>query len=245
MSGNHRSRLAGVVTLLIAAALIAVMARFLFTSTFQVKNIIVEGNTEKSVSEIAAIAGVDYGDPIFSVDENDMWEKLAASGALEVTDVRRELPDTLYIAVNDRKERALALIGGRVAVIDSDGYVTRLVNYEPITPSLYVSGTGATKAEKGSLLNAKSDRLEAMRAVLEGLYARNAQDRIKDINVSDVSAIFLTTSNGMRVEFGDAQNADTKIALMIASLNDLETRGSYHGTLDVSNSEKAYYTPGV
>ena len=90
-------------------------------SYFFVSSIEVHGEKRLTDREIIDLSGIKEGDNIFAVDLKSVSEKLSRQPWIRFAEVDRRLPDSLIIRVEERQPVALARIGDRLFLVDSDG----------------------------------------------------------------------------------------------------------------------------
>ena len=112
---------------------------------FRLENLMVEGRNYTDPDAIKAIINLQKGDPIFSFDPHeakDMIERLAWVRGVRI---QRRLPDTIYIALEERKPIALWQRHGHVSVIDKDGKILSDHDLEQFKDFVIVTGEGAAE----------------------------------------------------------------------------------------------------
>lgn len=92
---------------------------------FRVAAIHVEGASELAKPDIRAAAGVQTGDPLLGMDLDALRQRVETVGWVKEARVVRLLPDTLVIAVKERRQLAVWQHNGRSVVIDDQGQVIR------------------------------------------------------------------------------------------------------------------------
>lgn len=90
---------------------------------FRVANVYIEGRHYTDAESIRAIVTVQRGDPLFSFDVAEAREQIERLSWVKSAVVKRQLPDTIYVQLNEREPFALWQRGGRLSVIDEEGAV--------------------------------------------------------------------------------------------------------------------------
>ena len=227
---------------LIVIVCVGILAVILMRCVFVLKNVVVEGQTSLSDEDIIRLGKFEFNRSIRNVDPDRVRENLESSGTLAVESVTVEWPSTVRIAVRERTRDALVLNGGRVLVLDSEGYVIDNPTSAPES-GIYITGLEGTSYKIGKKITAPASKLNAMYTVLESVKKMDATDYVAEINISDLMQISLITRSGTIVELGDIENMDEKIRWMRSAAADLESRGETGGSLDVSSGTRADYQP--
>jgi cell division protein FtsQ len=95
---------------------------------FTLDNIIVEGQENLPFKEILQAIGAKKKDPIFSIDISQVKKSLNNNKWTTQALVERRLPNTLYIALEERKPIAIWQFGKKHYLIDEDG--ERIIQYK-------------------------------------------------------------------------------------------------------------------
>ena len=116
------------VFLLIAGAVV-----FLLKSPFfNVKNFRVEGNSYYTDEEILVMGNCKTGGNIFiGIDTGDIRSRLEKDAYMSSVKVKRVLPDTVKIQLEERKQTAAIVYGEKYVVVDGDGVVLRKTGVMP------------------------------------------------------------------------------------------------------------------
>lgn len=239
---KHSGKKAGMILL---AALIALSATawLLYKGVFVARNVVLEGSVSGSSDEIIRAAALDLGGSIFDVDEAKIRNRLESGGRYALDGVEIQYPSTVVLKVRERTRDAMVSVGGKILVLDSDGYVVEICASVPEDAGLYVQGLNCTNNQLGRRVGASQDRLDAMKAVLEAIRRQNADSYFSELNVSDPMNLWMVSRTGLRVELGDGENMDDKLLWACSAVADLESRGETRGTLDVSSGNMADFRP--
>lgn len=182
--------------------------RFITTSDrFAVRVIEVRGNAQVSVEEIKARMGVVPGDNIFGVELSAMARALEAEPMIERALVRRRLPDTLIIEIEEREPAVLVELGG-LYLADREGQVFKRALIERGDGAGLPVITGLGRAEYAEDPEAVAARIrEALAAA--ATYAGSAaatRPALGEINIHPRHGITFTTYEravAVRVGHGD------------------------------------------
>lgn len=226
-----------------ALVFVIVLATVVWTNVFVVKNVVIHGSDDLQQAEIIRASQIGFGDLIHSVKPEEIKQNLESCGKYVLDGVLFRYPDTVMLNVRMRTRDAVVLNGGRYLVMDSDGYVIEALHVMPEDVGIYVYGLDATAFRIGSRITAQEDRLEAMKPVLDAIRENGAAEYLSDLDVTDVNRMIATSRTGIRIELGNADNMKQKAVWIRSAVSDLEARGEYRGTLDVSSGNKADYRP--
>lgn len=95
---------------------------------FVIEKIVIAGNKNTELKDIASVIGARQGDPIFSIDIDKVKERLEAHVWIKLAVVERRLPDVISIAVIERTPIAIWQFQNKLYLIDVEG--NRIAKYE-------------------------------------------------------------------------------------------------------------------
>ena len=117
----------GVFLLICSAVVVMLKAPF-----FNVKNYEVEGNSYYSDEEILVMGNCKTGGNIFiGTDTGDIKARLEKDAYMAFVKVKRVLPDTICIQLEERKQTAAIVYGEKYVVVDGEGTVLRKTGVMP------------------------------------------------------------------------------------------------------------------
>lgn len=237
-----------VLTLIIAAGIVAAVAYFLITHyLFVVRSVSVQlpESARYTPQQVASQSGLKLGTRMDRIDETALAQQLAGTGWLELKDVQLQYPNHVQLVVEERKPAALVSHVSTVLVTDADGVLIEQVSGQPGYPDcVYVTDVDVKRAQPGHVLESGSrGKIEAMVALLQGFEEVPCQELISWATLEDPRNVKMYSTNHVWVEMGEPENMADKLRWTEAALNDLIARGEKLGTLNVSSGKHADYAP--
>lgn len=154
---------------------------------FRLAKVHVQGASAMATPDIVAAAGVYKDQPLLGMDLEELRGRVSKVGWVQDAKVVRLLPDTLVIAVEERKQSAVWQHAGRLVVIDDKGRVIREADPARFATLPLVVGAGAN-VHAHEILPILAQRPKMM-ARLEALV--RVDDRRWDLRLKDGSLIQL------------------------------------------------------
>ncbi len=230
--------------LLIAA--IAVAVTVLQSSTVVIKEIKVTGDLiTKTESEIVSLSGLRLGMNILKVDKKEIERNFSINNRVELVEVRIQKPDTVVLEVRERTSRAAVNCAGVILMIDMDGYILDRLSSVPQTGGNIpvINGMDVRVSVQGKTIESGTKgQIEVMSNVLSAIYASDFQQRVSELNVSDLDNLYLISDSGIQILIGDDEMLDAKLAWTRAVLDVLTIEGIMSGVVDVSSGNNAVYS---
>ena len=213
------------------------------TSYFNVKNYEITGNSYYSKEEILVMGDCKSGQNIFwGTDLKDIKTRLEKDSYMESVKVKRVLPNTIAIELDERRQVAAVVYGQHYVVIDSDGIVLRNTEVDPKVT--HVHGLTISKIEVGQPIEV--EETVKLRQTLEMLAMMESKDMyfVKiEMTKSGVDAYVLdhlvckgTPQNIM--ESMKTQN----LQKVITGLFNLKIE---RGTINISGGDYISFNPGL
>lgn len=213
------------------------------TSYFNVKNYEITGNSYYSKEEIMVMGDCKSGQNIFwGTDLKDIKTRLEKDSYMESVKVKRVLPNTIAIELDERRQVAAVVYGQHYVVIDSDGIVLRNTEVDPKVT--HVHGLTISKIEVGQPIEV--EETVKLRQTLEMLAMMESKDMyfVKiEMTKSGVDAYVLdhlvckgTPQNIM--ESMKTQN----LQKVITGLFNLKIE---RGTINISGGDYISFNPGL
>jgi cell division protein FtsQ len=171
---------------LVEAARGAVDGRF-GQAGFRLKSVHVEGASPMATADIIRVAGVYKDQPLLGLDLEALRRRIEAVGWVKEARVVRLLPDTLVVAVSERRQMAVWQHAGKSVVIDDHGQVIPEADAARFTTLPLVVGAGGAERAPAILpiLAQRPKLMERMDALVR------VDDRRWDLRMKDGSLIQL------------------------------------------------------
>lgn len=237
--GRQRRRGRGFLLLVLVLAAAALLLK---SRVFVLKQVSVQGNGSLSVEQVMALAGLEYGESIFSVSQRAVEQRLSAEISVEFIAFEKKMPDEVSLTIREREALACVHCGGEYLLIDETGYIMGRQESYPDGGALLVSGMDAYVDRQGKHVeSSQSGRLTVMKQVIEALRAKGMLSTVSELNVANLDEIYLVSVSGVQVVLGDAEGLDEKLEWMRAVLAELTRQGVMRGVLDVSTGKNAVY----
>lgn len=222
--------------LAVAAVIVLVMlAGFLFSPVFAIKEIKAEGNSHFTTSQLCEAVGLSQGDNLF------FFGKLRAAAQLKkdpyIEDVRfvMQLPDTMLIQVKERKVRGYVPYLSTYLYIDEAGRVLD-VQEACHDPAPMVKGLVFDSFTKGEIIPVENpEALDVMLRVSQMMHKYELLDIAMQIDVSDPKNVYADV-NQVQFRLGEMDNGDQKIRAMVEVVKTIPKED--RGTMDLSDLTK-------
>lgn len=218
------------ITILIIIAIISITL-FLQSSYFNVSKITVKGTTYFNVNNAMQIADVQPGINIFKVNSQKISDKLKMNQWVKDASVKRVLPSTLNIIIEEHEVSAIAIIGSQYVAVNSEGLV--LQNIDDLASIVLPIITGIQEAEELNYgQKIESENLSNGLKVI-AMFPEDYNHLISEVNVENKSNIYLFLTNGMQIRLGTIDDIERKMGQISEVLISIDTTVFGSVTLDL------------
>ncbi len=212
---------------------------------FLLQTVEVDGNETYADESIIELSGLQKGTHMLLCSDAQVKSNIEKNPYLQVKSVVKELPDTICIAVAERREVAAIRSQEYDVIIDSTGHVLSIGKGSDLSKLLLVSGMSTIGFEVNEQIGTASDL--QTQALLSLIHELEALDLLEDVARADLSNplnVCLYTRENITVMLGQPEGLSEKLSWMRDTLPSLRKSGVSGGTLDVSAKGGAIYAPG-
>ena len=227
------------VFLIIAGAVVFVLkAPFFNVKTFQV-----EGNSYYTDEEILVMGNCKTGGNIFiGTDTGDIRSRLEKDAYMASVKVKRVLPDTVKIQLDERKQTAAIVYGEKYVVVDDEGVVLRKTGVMPEITVL--KGLTISKLSVGEKVEAEEKvLLRQTLQMLSVMEKSNMYFKTIELSEGEIKAHILDSliCQGTPENIMKAMEKDS-LQLVVQELFD---RKIERGTIKISGDRTVSFTPKI
>lgn len=177
-------------------------------SALQISHMTVRGHERLSTGEVLALVEGLRGQNILAVSLDEWQDKLLSSPWVERATIRRVLPSTLEIAVEERRPMGIGRLGTAMYLIDAKGVI--IDEYGPSYADIdlpIIDGLATSPRDGGSIIDVP--RAEFAARVIGGVAARpDLAKRLSQIDVGDLhDAVVILDGDPALLRVGDTEFA--------------------------------------
>ena len=208
--------------ILLLAVIAGIIIYLMLSPIFNIKNIIVEGNSSISSEQIISLSKVQKETNLFKVSNKDTTASIKENPYVKSVEIRRKLPDTITFVITERIATYMLEYGGSYAYIDNQGYIleisantkeglAKIVGYETVQDEI-VPGN--------RLCENDLEKLNTVLRITASAKTNQFDSLITSINIEDSNnyKLYLDTEQ-KTVYLGDCTNLDTRMLYVKAILD--------------------------
>lgn len=208
--------------ILLLAVIAGIIIYLMLSPIFNIKNIIVEGNSSISSEQIISLSKVQKETNLFKVSNKDTTASIKENPYVKSVEIRRKLPDTITFVITERVATYMLEYGGSYAYIDNQGYIleisantkeglAKIVGYETVQDEI-VPGN--------RLCENDLEKLNTVLRITVSAKTNQFDSLITSINIGDSNnyKLYLDTEQ-KTVYLGDCTNLDTRMLYVKAILD--------------------------
>lgn len=230
------------------AVAVVVIPVTIFSFVFTIRKIDVQGNVTIPDQEIIRLSGVKLGESVMKLDEKQIRDGIHQNSYLVYAGVTRVSPSEIILRVREREPVAY-IFNSNFFVVDNRGnllYTVEDINNPP--PLIEVKGIEVVYGLPGYRLKVEQPQdLTVYAELMLEMKALKLLDQIREIDLTNLTNIYLVTKSGLTVHMGGSESIHDKIRAITLALNALSSREDipFPGTLDVSNPADSPYVPDM
>ncbi len=206
-------------TLLLLGCALAV-AFVVYSPLFTVQRITVAGNSYLSADEVASIAGLHRGEPLFKIETAAMADRLTHDLRIETASVRREFPDTIAVTITERQVVATVATAYGYADFDRQGKVMSCYRNLHQVPIPLITGITLPDLYVGD--DNPDPTVAKVLELLQDIDS-NSLNMLSEVNIADPQAVKCYTNNAVEIRLGRLDRIEEKAKLVQDFLSDLST----------------------
>lgn len=226
-------------------SIIAVIVLMFMTPIFNIKQIAVSGNNVVTLEEINSTVGDLIGENLFKAGKETVRKRLNAIPYIDDVSVSKKLiPPTLRIAVTECRPAAYIGIDTETSVIDSNLKVLgdRTVFSDGNIPNII--GVETVSGNVGEIIECENpEKLEILKIALKTMEQTGIIDKVKDIDITETTSIKFRYDDRLDVLCGTQLDLERKLRLFKETVSNNNLAENANGTVDLSVTGKAVYTP--
>lgn len=224
---------------LIAAVVLVVV---FLTPVFDIRSVKTEGTDKVTSEQTDPIVRTVIGKNLFTVGVKSLKESFCAIPYVKDASVKRRLyPPSLTVTVTECTPVAYTAAANGFIVMDEE---CKILEISPQPPSDIPQITGISV--KNPVAGQKIDVDETNKSDIIVICIRtlgHMSSKIKNIDVTDTESISFDYENRLRVLCGSSIDFEEKIRLFEEAVNSNRLASNSRGTMDLSITGKAVYTP--
>lgn len=233
------------VTIIICAAVIIFLVN---APMFNIKKVEVsiENNNILTEPEIKDLSQIAEGDNIFNIGKRDIIEAIKSNPYVENVKIKKSLPSTVKIEVEERSIRFQLDYNGKYINIDNQGYI--LEESPEKSDVILISGYSTTDLTYGNRLNEKDlEKLSDVIKILQEAKNQEIDNEITKIDIKSSNNYIVYMDNcGKVVYLGNTNLINDKFSY-IKKIMEIEKdyEGEIIVNVDYNNGEYPYFREKV
>ena len=219
-------------------------ALLFMTPIFNIRSVSVEGNVLVTAEQFQEKLKTACRSKIFPQRQTKIRNTLKTIPYIDTVDVQKRLfPPSVKVTVTEYTPSAYIKIDGKTLLVNSELRVlTDTGNNGETLPT--VTGLTVTDYKLGEILKTdENEKFDITKISLSTLEATGILDKVIEINVTDVTDITMNYDNRITVQCGTQLDLERKIRLFRETVMSNSLTENARGTMDLSESGKAIYTP--
>ncbi|MFC1767419.1 cell division protein FtsQ/DivIB [Candidatus Margulisiibacteriota bacterium] len=167
-----------------------------------------------SKAKIIRVADIPLNENILLVDSKSIEKRLESIIQIRSVKIRKKLPNTLVVKLEERTPFALVSVGSKTVLIDSEGYIIAT----PGKASYYKT----PDISRFPIISGVNFRDRTFVSKSLKLLSRYISPESLQIKIGNLDNIVIYVEDVLRLELGDAKNIEKKVEAFGAVLKEIE-----------------------
>ena len=226
-------------------AVLVVVAVLLYSAIFRVRVISVSGEDSINEAEIVRLSGLKVGQSSMTIDDEEVMRKIESNRYLRCTLVDVQW-NSVTIHVKERVPAVYINHNGMIVTLDNRGFVLEetLSSLAEDDRLVKVSGLNVRRCALGQQISLNSQsQMEAYTQILVELKAMKGIDLLRELDMSSMDSIYMTTRDDFYVRLGSEEDIHAKLRAFMITREKVLEMGYAKGTIDVTDPGRPTYMP--
>ena len=210
------------------------------TPIFNVTEINVEGNSRISNERIESLSKISLNVNTYQYSKKNIIENIKEEPYIESVQVKRKLPSTIIINVEERNRDFFISNYGSYIYLDKQGYILEISNEVEKLPEIKGFSTSTENLVPGNRISDDDlEKINIAQKIIENIKNNEIESEITCIDVSNTNDFcVIMQGEGKKIHLGNASNINDKI-LMLKEI--LTKEKGKTGEIFIENLEKVYF----
>ena len=226
-------------------AVVVLIAVALCGTVFRVHAIHVSGNTTVTEEAVIRLSGLRVGQSSMTIDDEAVMRKIESNRYLRCTLVDVQW-NSVTIHVKERVPAVYINHNGMIITMDNRGFVLEetLAAETGFEHLVKVTGMDVRRCALGQQISLHSNtQLETYTQILVELKAMKGIDLLRELDMSSMDSIYLTTRDDFYVRLGSEEDIHAKLRAFLITREKVIEMGYAKGTIDVTDPGRPTYLP--
>ena len=238
---NRRRRFVYAAMVLIAAAAFFTVV---FTVFFKISTVSVSGTERYAAEEIAAVAGIEPGEPLYSFGSANAEERIkGAFPYIREVSVTRRIPSSVAVEVTEETPVFVFTVANDSYIVSDSFKVLERVSADSVPGGLVKVNAGqVAECMVGSeIAFVETKLLDSLKMLWRTLGNYSQCEYVDYIDAANRFDIYFGFKERIRVYLGDTRECEAKIRFFVKIMEHIYDEQS--GTLDISDKKEATFAP--
>lgn len=210
------------------------------TPIFNVTEINVEGNSRISNERIESLSKISLNVNTYQYSKKNIIENIKEEPYIESVQLKRKLPSTIIINVEERNRDFFISNYGSYIYLDKQGYILEISNEVEKLPEIKGFSTSTENLVPGNRISDDDlEKINTAQKIIENIKNNEIESEITCIDVSNTNDFcVIMQGEGKKIHLGNASNINDKI-LMLKEI--LTKEKGKTGEIFIENLEKVYF----
>lgn len=223
--------------------IIALIIVIFFTPLFNIKHIKIYGNVKVETAQLKQKIGSIEEENLFHLNTKKIIKEIKTIPYIKDLSIKKRIiPVGIDVNIEESIPFGYIPFGEEFVIVDENFKVLEIC--EDAQNLCEIIGIGITSSTPGAILAVDdTQKLHTATECMQILIENEIGQKLTLINFTDTSNIIFNYENRLSVICGSSLDFSKKIGMFIKAVNSTKLTDNSRGTIDISISGKAIYTP--
>lgn len=202
--------------IVLIAIIVGLIVFIMTTPLFNVTRVEIEGNSRISNDRINSLSKISLNINTFQYSKNAIKKYIAEEPYINNVQVKRKLPNTIIINVEERTRDFIIYSMGSYIYINKQGYILEVTNEPENLPEIKGFTTSEDKLTPGNILSDEDlEKINTTMEIINTIKSNEINSYIDSINVEDKNDyVIIMKEENKKIHLGNANNINDRILML-------------------------------
>ncbi len=227
------------IVLILLCAIVALCVFRLLLLLFPVKEFEIQGDTKYDLNEIVNAAGIRTGDRLYGLSKSKAEKRLLEKCPyIESVKIERRFPNTVCFVIKERGSGWYLQVGEDFYALDYDLRVLmetfdeQMLKDRGLTKLILPEPESAIAGRHPEFGKGDERLVSETLRIIDVIRTNDIKDRLSLVDLSNRFEIKMVVDGTYSVDFGDMEDADKKIEMLLKTIADAQDNGYVGGEIN-------------
>ncbi len=213
---------------------------FMLSSVFNIKEIVVNGNSKITTEEIISLSELKTNENMFKTSNGTIKNKIKTNPYIDDVKIKKKINGVVELNVIERVPTFIIKLAEQYAYVNNQGYILEISSEPLAVPELIGMSTQVENIQAGNRLDVSDlEKLDSVIKIISSAKSLGIDKLITGVNITNDNDFVLYSATEFKtIYFGDVENSNDKMAWVSEII---EQKKGEEGEIFVKDLNKRVY----